>query len=96
MNDFGMAFARHIISSHLTLLSLTIHHPHTTFPHHFSTPLQQTTPTNPFNTSQHPDTCMVINFASFRSVYETVHDCLEHSEQIKTIAIIAEVRNSLM
>jgi ATP citrate (pro-S)-lyase len=39
---------------------------------------------------KHPDTSIMINFASFRSVYETVEDCLQFSEQIRTIAIIAE------
>jgi ATP citrate (pro-S)-lyase len=39
---------------------------------------------------KHPETSMMINFASFRSVYETVNEALEYSEQIKTIAIIAE------
>ena len=32
----------------------------------------------------------MINFASFRSVFETVNDTLNFSHQIKTIAIIAE------
>eukprot|EP01035_Chromulina_nebulosa_P054020 gene54020-73928_t len=32
----------------------------------------------------------MINFASFRSVFETVEDTLKYSDQIKTIAIIAE------
>lgn len=40
--------------------------------------------------SKHPDTTIMINFASFRSVYETVEDTLNYSDQIKTIAIIAE------
>eukprot|EP00604_Paraphysomonas_vestita_P003441 CAMPEP_0174820190 /NCGR_PEP_ID=MMETSP1107-20130205/3872_1 /TAXON_ID=36770 /ORGANISM="Paraphysomonas vestita, Strain GFlagA" /LENGTH=822 /DNA_ID=CAMNT_0016035063 /DNA_START=902 /DNA_END=3370 /DNA_ORIENTATION=- len=39
---------------------------------------------------KHPETTIMINFASFRSVYETVNDALNYSEQIKTIAIIAE------
>jgi ATP citrate (pro-S)-lyase len=40
--------------------------------------------------SKHSDVSVMINFASFRSVYETVEDCLQYSKQIKTIAIIAE------
>ena len=40
--------------------------------------------------AKHPDTSIMINFASFRSVYETVQDTLQYSSQIKTIAIIAE------
>mmetsp|Transcript_5117 Transcript_5117/g.7833 ORF Transcript_5117/g.7833 Transcript_5117/m.7833 type:complete len:1098 (-) Transcript_5117:197-3490(-) len=40
--------------------------------------------------AKHPDTSIMINFASFRSVYETVTDALNYSSQIKTIAIIAE------
>ncbi|KAJ1431002.1 atp-citrate synthase [Ochromonadaceae sp. CCMP2298] len=40
--------------------------------------------------SKHPDVTMMINFASFRSVYDTVQDTLNFSHQIKTIAIIAE------
>jgi len=39
---------------------------------------------------KHPDASVMINFASFRSVYETVQETLEHAKQIKTIAIIAE------
>jgi ATP citrate (pro-S)-lyase len=39
---------------------------------------------------KHPDASVMVNFASFRSVYETVHETLEHAKQIKTIAIIAE------
>jgi ATP citrate (pro-S)-lyase len=40
--------------------------------------------------AKHPDTSVMINFASFRSVYETVMDTLNFSHQIKTVAIIAE------
>eukprot|EP01034_Spumella_vulgaris_P031196 gene31196-38547_t len=40
--------------------------------------------------AKHPETTIMINFASFRSVYETVEDTLNFSHQIKTIAIIAE------
>lgn len=40
---------------------------------------------------KHPEVSVVVNFASFRSVYDSVMEKLEnHSEQIKTIAIIAE------
>lgn len=37
-----------------------------------------------------PNATVMINFASFRSVYETVTETLEYSNQIKTVAIIAE------
>lgn len=40
--------------------------------------------------AKHTDATVMINFASFRSVYETVEDTLQFSHQIKTIAIIAE------
>ena len=40
--------------------------------------------------AKHSDATVMINFASFRSVYETVEDTLQFSHQIKTIAIIAE------
>eukprot|EP01038_Epipyxis_sp_PR26KG_P004548 gene4548-6419_t len=40
--------------------------------------------------AKHPDAVVMINFASFRSVYETVEETLKFSHQIKTIAIIAE------
>ena len=40
--------------------------------------------------AKHPDASVMINFASFRSVYETVSETLDYSSQIKTIAIIAE------
>lgn len=40
--------------------------------------------------AKHSDVSVMINFASFRSVYETVEDALKYSTQIKTIAIIAE------
>lgn len=39
---------------------------------------------------KHTDTTVMINFASFRSVYETVMEALQFSNQITTIAIIAE------
>ena len=39
---------------------------------------------------KHADTSIIVNFASFRSVNETVMSMLEYSHQIKTIAIIAE------
>jgi ATP citrate (pro-S)-lyase len=37
-----------------------------------------------------PDTSIFINFASFRSVFETSMDCLKNAPNIKTMAIIAE------
>eukprot|EP01031_Cornospumella_fuschlensis_P038444 gene38444-46724_t len=40
--------------------------------------------------AKHPEVSIMINFASFRSVYETVEDALQFSQTIKTIAIIAE------
>ena len=40
--------------------------------------------------AKHSDASIMINFASFRSVHETVLDTLQFSHQIKTIAIIAE------
>lgn len=40
--------------------------------------------------AKHSDVTMMINFASFRSVYETVQEALKFSHQLKTIAIIAE------
>ena len=40
--------------------------------------------------AKHADATVMINFASFRSVYETVEESLNFSHQIKTIAIIAE------
>lgn len=39
---------------------------------------------------KHPEVTVVVNFASFRSVYASVMEILEFSDQIKTIAIIAE------
>lgn len=39
---------------------------------------------------KHPDVTVVVNFASFRSVYSSVMEMLSYSDQIKTIAIIAE------
>lgn len=39
---------------------------------------------------KHPEVTVVVNFASFRSVYNSVMETLEFSSQIKTIAIIAE------
>jgi ATP citrate (pro-S)-lyase len=40
--------------------------------------------------AKHPDTTSMVNFASFRSVHETVMDCLRYSQQLKMICIIAE------
>lgn len=40
--------------------------------------------------AKHPDASVMINFASFRSVFETISETLQYSNQIKTIAIIAE------
>lgn len=40
--------------------------------------------------AKHSDASIMINFASFRSVYETVNETLDYAHQIKTIAIIAE------
>jgi len=41
--------------------------------------------------TKHPEVSVVVNFASFRSVYGSVMEILEnHSDQIKTIGIIAE------
>jgi ATP citrate (pro-S)-lyase len=39
---------------------------------------------------KHPDVTVVVNFASFRSVYASVLEILNYSDQIRTIAIIAE------
>ena len=39
---------------------------------------------------KHPEVSVVVNFASFRSVYTSVLEILEYADQIKTIAIIAE------
>ena len=39
---------------------------------------------------KNPDANVIVNFASFRSVHETVMEMLKFSSQIKTIAIIAE------
>jgi ATP citrate (pro-S)-lyase len=39
---------------------------------------------------KHPDVTVCVNFASFRSVYSSVMETLKFSDQIKTIAIIAE------
>jgi len=39
---------------------------------------------------KHNDVSVMINFDSFRSVYETTMETLNYSDQIKTIAIIAE------
>ncbi|KAF9579689.1 citrate synthase, partial [Lunasporangiospora selenospora] len=41
-------------------------------------------------TAKFPDVDTVVNFASCRSVYQSTVDLLKHSDQIKTIAIIAE------
>lgn len=40
--------------------------------------------------AKHSDVSVMINFASFRSVFETVEEALQFSDRIKTIAIIAE------
>lgn len=40
--------------------------------------------------SKHADTTVMVNFASFRSVFETVTETLNFSSQIRYIAIIAE------
>eukprot|EP00978_Attheya_sp_CCMP212_P000190 scaffold345_cov44-Attheya_sp.AAC.2 len=39
---------------------------------------------------KHPEVTVMVNFASFRSVYSSVLETLEFSDKIKTIAIIAE------
>ena len=39
---------------------------------------------------KHPEVTVVVNFASFRSVYTSVIETLNYSNQVKTIAIIAE------
>mmetsp|Transcript_13222 Transcript_13222/g.39330 ORF Transcript_13222/g.39330 Transcript_13222/m.39330 type:complete len:1116 (-) Transcript_13222:129-3476(-) len=39
---------------------------------------------------KHPEVSVFVNFASFRSVHQSVCEALEYSTQIKTIAIIAE------
>ena len=39
---------------------------------------------------KHPDVSVMINFASFRSVYDTVMETFEYNDTIKTVAIIAE------
>lgn len=39
---------------------------------------------------RHPDVSVMVNFSSFRSVYETTMDTLNYSDTIKTLAIIAE------
>merc|ERR1719453_2609391 len=38
----------------------------------------------------HPQVSVLVNFASFRSVFESTMDALDQSQQIKTVAIIAE------
>jgi len=40
--------------------------------------------------AKHPKATVMVNFASFRSVYTSVIETLQFSNQIKTIAIIAE------
>ena len=40
--------------------------------------------------AKHSEVTVVVNFASFRSVYTSVKDLFEHADQIRTIAIIAE------
>jgi ATP citrate (pro-S)-lyase len=39
---------------------------------------------------KHPEVTVVVNFASFRSVYSSVMETLDFSAQIKTVSIIAE------
>ncbi|CAN0310382.1 unnamed protein product, partial [Discosporangium mesarthrocarpum] len=39
---------------------------------------------------RHQDVSVMVNFSSFRSVYETTMDTLAFSSSIKTVAIIAE------
>jgi len=39
---------------------------------------------------KHPDVTVLVNFSSFRSVYDSVMEALEYSNKINTIAIIAE------
>eukprot|EP00753_Platysulcus_tardus_P001373 PLAT11309.1.p2 GENE.PLAT11309.1~~PLAT11309.1.p2 ORF type:complete len:1120 (+),score=597.79 PLAT11309.1:36-3395(+) len=39
---------------------------------------------------KHPEVSVMINFASFRSAYQSTMQTLKYSDQIKTIAIIAE------
>ena len=39
---------------------------------------------------KHPEVTVAVNFSSFRSVFSSVNEILEFSDQIKTIAIIAE------
>jgi ATP citrate (pro-S)-lyase len=39
---------------------------------------------------KHPNVSVMVNFASFRSVYESTMETLDYSDQIKTVAIIAE------
>jgi|EP00427_Karlodinium_veneficum_P009718 ATP citrate (pro-S)-lyase len=41
-------------------------------------------------TDAHPNISVMVNFASFRSVFESTMEALEVSDKIKTIAIIAE------
>jgi ATP citrate (pro-S)-lyase len=38
----------------------------------------------------HPNVTVLVNFASFRSVYESTMEALENPDKIKTVAIIAE------
>jgi ATP citrate (pro-S)-lyase len=37
-----------------------------------------------------PEVDVIVNFSSFRSVFESTQDILKHSKQIRTVAIIAE------
>lgn len=39
---------------------------------------------------RHPKVSVMVNFSSFRSVYETTMDALNYSDTIRTLAIIAE------
>ena len=39
---------------------------------------------------RHPTVSVMVNFSSFRSVFETTMDALNYSDTIRTLAIIAE------
>ena len=39
---------------------------------------------------RHPTVSVMVNFSSFRSVYETTMDALNYSNTIRTLALIAE------
>jgi ATP citrate (pro-S)-lyase len=38
--------------------------------------------------AKHSEVSVVVNFASFRSVYDSVMEMLDYSDQIKTIAYV--------